>query len=154
MEYRDLNARPKEALRATVDRLREEARSSKTGASGVKDLGEHGDVVWPGSDADGAPVQKSVKRFQVELDDTTAQAESLAEKLRLAEEIIAQEQARLDAARELLDSLDMRVEDVTERPYTMRGAAPPQGAPMGTQWVTPQDHLYVRVPCEEVPDGV
>ena len=149
-KYRDLNAPPGRKMADVVRQLREQAEASKTGAAGVKDLGENGDVVWPGADGG----QKSVKRFQVELDDTTAQAEALAEKVRLAEELIAQEQARLVAARELLDSLDMRVDDVTERPFTTRGAAPPTGAPMGTQWVTPQDHLYVRVPCEEVPDGV
>lgn len=91
---------------------------------------------------------------EIVLDDMTETAEALAEKLRQAEELIEQEQSRLDAARELLDALDMRVDDVVERPFTTRGAAPPKGAPMGTQWVTPQDHLYVRVPCEEVPDGV
>ena len=150
VQRRDLNAPPGRKMADIVRQLREQAEASKTGAAGVKDLGENGDVVWPGVDGD----QKSVKRFQVELDDTTAQAEALAEKLRLAEELIAQEQKRLDAARELLDSLDMRVDDVVDRPFTTRGAAPPKGAPMGTQWVTPQDHLYVRVPCEEVPDGV
>ncbi|MGO2819420.1 MAG: hypothetical protein ACTIA5_01375 [Brachybacterium tyrofermentans] len=91
---------------------------------------------------------------EILFEDTTEQAEALAEKIRLAEELIEQEQERLNAARELLDSLDMRVDEVVDRPFTTRGAAPPKGAPMGTQWVTPQDHLYVRVPCEEVPDGV
>lgn len=154
VQRRDLNAPPGQKLADVVKALREKAESSKTGAHGVKHMGVDGDVTWPGTDEQGATVTKSVKRFSVELDDTTAQAEALAEKLRLAEELIAQEQSRLDAARELLDSLDMRVDDVAERPFTTRGAAPPKGAPMGTQWVTPQDHLYVRVPCEEVPDGV
>ncbi|MGO2360399.1 MAG: hypothetical protein ACTH6N_04630 [Brachybacterium tyrofermentans] len=154
VQRRDLNAPPGRKMADIVRQLREQAEASKTGAAGVKDLGENGDVVWDTIDENGQPAQKSVKRFQVELDDTTAQAEALAEKLRLAEELIEQEQERLDAARELLDSLDMRVDDVVDRPFTTRGAAPPKGAPMGTQWVTPQDHLYVRVPCEEVPDGV
>lgn len=133
MEYRDLNARPKDSLRATVDRLREEARSSKTGASGVKDLGVHGDVVWPGSDADGAPVQKSVKRFSVELDDVTERAEALAEALADAEGAIA------DAVEELADV--GRV--VTEGP-------PPAAPVIGrTIWVAPNGVQYRAVACEE-----
>jgi hypothetical protein len=147
MEYRDLNARPKDSLRSTVDRLREDARSSKTGASGVKDLGEHGDVVWPGSDADGAPVQKSVKRFQVELDDTAARAEALAEKIRVAEAGLVAAGERLSLAREALDALDSRV-DVTALQVS-RGPTPPAGAPLGAQWLTPEGYLYVRVDCDE-----
>lgn len=91
---------------------------------------------------------------EILFEDTTEQAEALAEKIRQAEALIEAEQDRLDAARALLDELDMRVDDVVERPFTTRGTAPPKGAPMGTQWVTPEDHLYVRIPCEEVPDGV
>ncbi|HJF51262.1 MAG TPA: hypothetical protein K8W24_15980 [Brachybacterium paraconglomeratum] len=56
-EYRDLNAQPKRALADVVAELREQARSSKTGAAGVKDFGEHGDAVW--TDADGE--QQSVR---------------------------------------------------------------------------------------------
>lgn len=109
----------------------------------------------PRHSATTSPFSVEVKApAEILFEDTTAQAEALAEKIREAEELIAQEQSRLDAARELLDSLDMRVDEVVERPFTTRGAAPPKGAPIGTQWVTPQDHLYVRVPCEEVPDGV
>lgn len=72
-EYRDLNARPAQALADIVDRLRAEARSSKTVAAGVKHLGETGDITWPGQ----AGGMKSVRRFEVDLDDTTAVAAQL-----------------------------------------------------------------------------
>lgn len=91
---------------------------------------------------------------EIVLDDMTERADQLAADLAGAEQLIADEQERLDQARQLLDDLDATVDGALSRPYTMRGAIPPKGAPMGTQWVTPQDYLYVRVPCEEVPDGV
>lgn len=91
---------------------------------------------------------------EILFEDMTERADQLAADLAVAEQLIADEQERLDQARQLLDDLDATVDGALSRPYTMRGAAPPKGAPMGTQWVTPQDYLYVRVPCEEVPDGV
>ncbi|OFT48839.1 MULTISPECIES: hypothetical protein [Brachybacterium] len=70
MEYRDLNARPKDSLRATVERMREEARSSKTGPTGVKDFGEHGDAVWTDGDGQQQSVRtipSALERLQEEL---------------------------------------------------------------------------------------
>lgn len=81
VQRRDLNAPPGQKLADVVKALREKAESSKTGAHGVKHMGEHGDVTWPGTGPDGQPATKSVKRFQVELDDTTERAEQLAEDL-------------------------------------------------------------------------
>lgn len=137
MEYRDLNARPKESLRNTVDRLRDEVRSSKTGSSGVKDLGEHGDVVWLSPGTDGVPVQKSVKRFSVELDDVTAQAEALAEALQDAREAID------EAAQELAEEIAGlgRVET----------SVPPPATPVvgKTLWVAPSGRVFRAVECED-----
>lgn len=81
VQRRDLNAPPGQKLADVVKALREKAESSKTGAHGVKHMGVDGDVTWPGTDQQGAPVTKSVKRFSVELDDTTARAEQLADEL-------------------------------------------------------------------------
>lgn len=80
-KYRDLNAPPGRKMADVVRQLREQAEASKTGAAGVKHLGENGDVIWEGTGPDGLPAQKSVKRFSVELDDTTARTDQLTEDL-------------------------------------------------------------------------
>lgn len=84
---------------------------------------------------------------EILFDDTTAQAEALADKIRAAEAEIAAATDRLGDAEDLLGKVDAR-------PFPSRSPVPPRGAPVGTQWLTPTDHLYVRVPCEEAPDGV
>ena len=73
VQYRDLNAPPSRMLADIVADMRAEARQSKTGDAGVKDLGETGDITWPGQ----AGGMKSVRRFEVDLDDTTALAAQL-----------------------------------------------------------------------------
>ena len=45
-QYRDLNAPPGRVLADIVADMKAEARQSKTGAAGVKDLGLLGDIVW------------------------------------------------------------------------------------------------------------
>ena len=45
-QYRDLNAPPQQTFAEIVAAMQDQAKSSKTGASGVKDLGEAGDVLW------------------------------------------------------------------------------------------------------------
>ena len=45
-QYRDLNAPPQQTFAEIVAAMQDQAKSSKTGASGVKDLGESGDVLW------------------------------------------------------------------------------------------------------------
>lgn len=60
---------------------------------------------------------------------------------------------RLEETDRRLTALNTRVDEVGERPRVYRGAAPGMDAPMGSYWITDTDHLYVRVPCEEVPDG-
>lgn len=112
VKRRNLNDPPEKKLADIIRERKEEARSSKTGAAGVKDLGENGDVVWPGLDpVTGLPVQKSVKRFSVELDDTTEKAAELEEKLNTAREDLDRAQTDLDAAEANLDALDTRVDD-------------------------------------------
>lgn len=133
VQRRDLNAPPKRALADIVAELREQTRSSKTGAAGVKDLGVNGDVVWPGTDADGAPVEKSVKRFSVELDDVTERANDLAEALADAEDAIA------DAVGELAEV------------GRVRTVGPPPSDPVigKTLWVAPNGRTFRAVECEQ-----
>lgn len=133
VQRRDLNAPPKRALADIVAELREQTRSSKTGAAGVKDLGENGDVVWPGTDADGAPVEKSVKRFSVELDDVTERANDLAEALADAEDAIE------DAVGELAEV------------GRVRTVGPPPADPVigKTLWVAPNGRVFRAVECEQ-----
>ena len=144
MKHRDLNAPPAQQMADIVRSLKERAEASKTTAHGVKDMGETGDSTWI-EPATGT--FRSVRRFAVELDDTTAQAEALAERLADAEAELAAAEGRLDAAREALDRLDARV-DVTALQVS-RGPLPPAGAPLGAQWLTPEGYLYVRVDCDE-----
>ena len=95
-QYRDLNAPPKRALADIVAELRDQARSSKTGAHGVKDLGEAGDTTWTTPEGE----VKSVRRFAVQLDDTAARAEQLEEDLRSARDALGVARARLLALSE------------------------------------------------------
>lgn len=107
---RDLNAPPGRRLADIVRSLRDEAKSGHTGAPGVVDLGERGDVVWTGTDPNGQPVEHSVKRFQVDLDDTTERAAQLEADLAQAEQDITAAQGRLDTAEQELGALDTRVD--------------------------------------------
>lgn len=136
VQRRDLNAPPRRALADIVAELRDQVRGSKTGAAGVKDLGPNGDVVWPDVDADGAPVEKSVKRFSVDLDDVTERADALAEALAEAQGAIA------DA-----------VEELAEVGRLTTVGPPPVDPVVGkTLWVAPNGRVFRAVECEqEVP---
>ena len=98
---RDLNAPPAQTMAQIVAALQEPAAQSKTVAAGVKHLGENGDVVWETTGKDGEPVHKSVKRFQVDLDDTTERQEQLAADLAASSERVT---AAQDAVRELRET--------------------------------------------------
>lgn len=153
VQRRDLNTPPGQKLADVVKALREKAESSKTGAHGVKHMGVDGDVTWPGTDEQGAPVTKSVKRFSVELDDTTARAEQLAQDIADAEADIAEAAGRLEATRQDLVSLGTRVTETAAEAAkrASAGPIPPRGAPVGAHWISPEGYLYVAIPAEEVP---
>lgn len=106
---RNLNQSPAQSMAEIVRKLRDDAQSSKTGSAGVVDLGESGNVVWTGTDADGQPVEHNVRRFQVDLDDTSERADQLEADLEQAEQDIAAAQGRLDTAEQELGELDTRV---------------------------------------------
>ena len=97
VQRRDLNAKPAAKLAAALRAARDEARQSKTGAHGVKDMGTTGDSTWI-EPATGT--FRSVRRFAVELDDTAARAEQLEEDLRSARESLGVARARLLALSE------------------------------------------------------
>ena len=86
-QYRDLNAPPRQTFADIVAEMRDQAKSSKTGSAGVKDLGEYGDVVW--SRPDGAPV--SVRDVDLELGDARQRIED-------AEADVLAAQARINIA--------------------------------------------------------
>lgn len=86
-KYRDLNALPGRKMADIVRELREQAQSSKTGASGVKDLGEAGDVVWPRPDG----TSVSVRDVDLDLADARQRIED-------AEGVLTGARARIDTA--------------------------------------------------------
>ena len=106
-QYRDLNAPPQRTFAEIVAAMQEQAKSSKTGASGVKDLGEAGDVVWPRTD--GTAV--SVRDVDLDLADARQRIET-------AEGTLAGAQARIDTA---LDAEGHVREDEILRNATLLG---------------------------------
>ena len=106
-QYRDLNTPPQQTFAEIVSAMQDQAKSSKTGASGVKDLGESGDVVWPRPD--GTPV--SVRDVDLDLADARQRIED-------AEGDLAGAQARIDTA---LDAEGHIREDEILRNATLLG---------------------------------
>ncbi|MDO5663003.1 MAG: hypothetical protein Q4G40_09930 [Brachybacterium sp.] len=141
-----LNPDPRAALADLRKRVAAQGHVHATRPAGVSDLGEHGDVIWRGPGRDGV-VHRSVRRFAVELDDTTERAAALEQRLADATAELEAARDRIAQARRELEALDTRVVESSRQ--VSRGPLPPRGAPMGAQWVTPTGHLYVRVPCEE-----
>lgn len=106
-QYRDLNAPPQQTFADIVAEMRDQAKSSKTGASGVKDLGETGDVVWPRTDGEVA----SIRDVDLELADARQRIED-------AKKDLAGAQARIDTA---LDAEGHVREDEILRNATLLG---------------------------------
>lgn len=95
----NLKPSPERALADLTAKLAAKAQQVDTRPAGVKDLGEHGDVIWEDTDPDsGAPRGRSVRRFAVELDSTVERAAALEERL-------ADSEAGLEEAREALENL-------------------------------------------------
>lgn len=95
----NLNESPGESLAGIVASLAGKTEQKTTHAAGIKDLGDHGDVVWEDTDPEtGGPRARSVRRFAVELDSTVERAAALETRL-------ANSEAELEAAREGLANL-------------------------------------------------
>ena len=95
----NLNESPGEALAGIVASLAGKTEQKTTHAAGIKDLGDHGDVIWEDTDPEtGAPRGRSVRRFAVELDSTVERAAALEKRL-------AESEADLEAARGALANL-------------------------------------------------
>ena len=107
VQYRDLNAPPSRMLADVIADMKAQARQSKTGDAGVKDLGEAGDVVWPRPD--GTPV--SVRDVDLDLADARQRIED-------AEGTLTGAQARIDTA---LDAEGHIREDEILRNATLLG---------------------------------
>lgn len=95
----NLNESPGESLAGIVASLAGKTEQKTTHAAGIKDLGDHGDVIWEDTDPEtGAPRGRSVRRFAVELDSTVERAAALEKRL-------AESEADLEAARGALANL-------------------------------------------------
>ena len=95
----NLKPSPERALADLTAKLAAKAQQVDTRPAGIKDLGEHGDVIWQDTDPDtGAPRGRSVRRFAVELDSTVERAAALEKRL-------ADSEAELDEARAGLANL-------------------------------------------------
>lgn len=95
----NLKPSPERALADLTAKLAAKAQQVDTRPAGIKDLGEHGDVVWQDTDPDsGAPRGRSVRRFAVELDSTLERAAALEKRL-------ADSEAELEEARGALANL-------------------------------------------------
>ena len=105
-QYRDLNAPPQQTFAEIVSAIQDQAKSSKTGASGVKDLGDGGDIIWPRWDGG----EESVRAVG---ENVEAARESIAE---LNDVILPELSDELDAARtdlqQKLDAANARIDDI------------------------------------------
>ncbi|GAA1333957.1 hypothetical protein GCM10009592_28780 [Brachybacterium rhamnosum] len=97
----NLREDPAQGMQRVLTSIAQSARQTKTGPTGNVDLGEDGDLSWPSTDKQGAPVTKSVKRFAVELDDTTELAAQLEQDLAAAAAQLATAEANLATLRDV-----------------------------------------------------
>lgn len=97
----NLNQSPGESLAEIVASLHGKTSEKTTHAAGIKDLGEHGDVIWEDTDPDtGAPRGRSVRRFAVELDSTVERTAALEAKLADSEKGLTEAKEALENLRE------------------------------------------------------
>lgn len=95
----NLKQSPGEYIASIVNDLSGKTEQKTTHAAGIKDLGDHGDVIWEDTDPEtGGPRARSVRRFAVELDSTVERAAVLEKRL-------ADSEAELEAARDALANL-------------------------------------------------
>lgn len=97
----NLKPSPERALADLTAKLAAKAQQVDTRPAGIKDLGEHGDVIWQDTDPDsGAPRGRSVRRFAVELDSTVERAAALEAKLADSEKGLTEAKEALANLRE------------------------------------------------------
>ena len=105
-QYRDLNAPPQQTFAEIVAAIQDQAKSSKTGASGVKDLGETGDIVWPRWEGG----EDSVREVSTNVEAARGDIQELNEVIlpELADEL---ETSRTDLQQKL-DAANARIDDI------------------------------------------
>ena len=105
-QYRDLNAPPQQTFAEIVAAMQDQAKSSKTGASGVKDLGETGDIVWPRWEGG----EDSVREVSANVEAARGDIQELNEVILpdLADEL---ETSRTDLQQKL-DAANARIDDI------------------------------------------
>ena len=142
-QYRDLNAPPQRTFAEIVAAMQEQAKSSKTGASGVKDLGEAGDVVWPRPD--GTAV--SMRDVDLDLADARQRIEDAEGALALTDERLSTAEGVVAGVRDELDGIDWENLDGAEV-YTT--GPPPANPTIGKAlWVSPAGRVFRAIECEE-----
>ena len=135
VQYRDLNAPPSRMLADVVADMKASERQSKTGDTGVKDLGESGDIVWPRWDGG----EDSVR-------DVSANVEAARESIQELNEVVLPgladelEDSRIDLQQKL-DAANARIDDIVvdgggAGNFTTYSINPPtsDGAGDGDQW--------------------
>ena len=134
-QYRDLNAPPQQTFAEIVAAMQDQAKSSKTGASGVKDLGESGDIVWPRWDGG----EDSVREVSANVEAARESIQELNEVVLpgLADEL---EDSRIDLQQKL-DAANARIDDIIvdgggAGNFTTYSINPPtgDGTGEGDQW--------------------
>lgn len=101
VKRRNLRPDPRRAMADLLAKQAAQAKALGTVPAGVKDLGEDGDITWGSTDPDGAPVTKSVKRFEVDLDDTAELAAQLEADLAAAAAQLATAEQNLTTLRDV-----------------------------------------------------
>lgn len=141
-QYKNLNQPPERQFRDLVVGVQAEARQSKTGAAGVKDLGLVGDVVWTRPDA----TAFSVRDVDRDLADARQRIED-------AEGVLAQTGERLDEAVSVVEGVRGELDGID---WDALGAevhtdGPPPANPTIGQalWVAPNGRVFRAVECEE-----
>lgn len=115
----NLRESPDAGMARVLTNIARSAKQTKTGPAGNVDLGEDGDISWPSTDKQGVPVTKSVKRFEVDLDDTTELAARLEADLAAATVQLATTEQNLATLRDVtlpgmrteLDAADTAAQD-------------------------------------------
>lgn len=97
----NLREDPAQGMQRVLANIAQSAKQTKTGPTGNVDLGEDGDLSWPSTDKQGAPVTKSVKRFEVDLDDTAELAARLEADLAAATVQLATAERNLTTLRDV-----------------------------------------------------
>ena len=139
----NLNEPPPKTFAQLVAEANEKAKSSKTGAHGIKALGETGDIVWLRPDS----TTVSVRDVDLNLEDARVRIEEAEQALVLTDERLEAAEGTVAGVRDELDGIDWENLDGAEV-YT--NGPPPANPTIGKAlWVSPTGRVFRAVECEE-----